>query len=513
MAGAVIYTRVSTEDQTKNLSLPTQDRLCREYCERHGLEVIEKFEERGQSAKTADRPELKALLAYCRANKKRISIVVVFNLSRFSRNPSDHWKLRDELKALNINLRSVAEDIDETSEGELKESLFSSFARYDNAKRAERTVIGMNQALTGGRWVFKAPLGYKNIRVDGRAAIVQDPAMAPLILEAFELVASGAHSHKDIIAHLAKKGLLNTKGQPLSAQVFSGLLRRRFYVGMLDVGGKLNSCLKGGHEPLVSEELFQRVKLSLRPERAVLARSRRDNPDFPLRRFVLCGRCGRPLTGSWSTGRSKRYANYHCKQNCKGSSVGRDALESLFVEYLRRAQPSTEFLQAFRLVVRDVWNQKRDLALEGTKATYRKLEQLRDHSRLLLDAHVYKKTIDQATYQTEKVRLDEEIAMTEQELRDQDLDDVDLDGLLAVAEQLIGNVALVWPGMDLDKKQRLQRVLFPAGVPFTAGELGTAEKCYLLTLLAPSQRGTSNLVDLSGVEPLTSSMRMTRSAN
>ena len=37
MVGAVIYVRVSTKEQTENLSLPTQLRACEEYCQRHGF--------------------------------------------------------------------------------------------------------------------------------------------------------------------------------------------------------------------------------------------------------------------------------------------------------------------------------------------------------------------------------------------------------------------------------------------------------------------------------------------
>ena len=43
MVGAVIYIRVSTKEQTENLSLPTQLRACEEYCGREGYEVRERF--------------------------------------------------------------------------------------------------------------------------------------------------------------------------------------------------------------------------------------------------------------------------------------------------------------------------------------------------------------------------------------------------------------------------------------------------------------------------------------
>ena len=41
MVGAVIYVRVSTKEQTENLSLPTQLRACEDYCRRQGYEVLE----------------------------------------------------------------------------------------------------------------------------------------------------------------------------------------------------------------------------------------------------------------------------------------------------------------------------------------------------------------------------------------------------------------------------------------------------------------------------------------
>jgi len=66
MVGAVIYVRVSTKEQTANLSLPTQPNACEEYCERQGFHVLAQFREESESAKTADRTELQKLLQFCR---------------------------------------------------------------------------------------------------------------------------------------------------------------------------------------------------------------------------------------------------------------------------------------------------------------------------------------------------------------------------------------------------------------------------------------------------------------
>src|SRR5688572_8321210 len=143
MIGAVIYVRVSTKEQTDNLSLPTQLRACQEYCARHGFQVLERFVEQGESARTADRTELQKLLTFCRGKRGRVSFVVVYNLTRFAREKHDHFALRAYLGGLGISLRSVTEPIDDTSTGKLMEGVLASFAQFDNDVRSDRTEAGM----------------------------------------------------------------------------------------------------------------------------------------------------------------------------------------------------------------------------------------------------------------------------------------------------------------------------------------------------------------------------------
>ena len=72
MRGAVTYSRVSTIEQVRNLSLPMQVRATREWCHRKGYEIVREFVEEGESAKTMDRPQLLALLDYCRKNRDKL---------------------------------------------------------------------------------------------------------------------------------------------------------------------------------------------------------------------------------------------------------------------------------------------------------------------------------------------------------------------------------------------------------------------------------------------------------
>jgi site-specific DNA recombinase len=162
MVGAIIYIRVSTKEQAENLSLPTQLRVCEEYCRREGFQILARFKEEGESAKTTDRRELQRMLAYCRSNKGKVHFLVVFNLTRFARDKYDHFALRSHLKSLGISLRSATEPIDDTSTGKLMEGVLAAFAQFDNDVRSDRTRAGMQEALRRGRWTFLGPLGYLN---------------------------------------------------------------------------------------------------------------------------------------------------------------------------------------------------------------------------------------------------------------------------------------------------------------------------------------------------------------
>ena len=207
MVGAVIYVRVSTKEQTENLSLPTQLRACEEYCRRQGYEVLERFHEEGESAKTTDRSQLQNLLTFCRLNKGRVHFVVVFNLTRFARDKYDHFALRSHLQSLGISLRSATEPIDDTSTGKLMEGVLAAFAQFDNDCRSDRTRAGMKAALELGRWVFLAPIGYLNAPRAMGKSLMPDPERAPLVRRAFEEYATGRFTKQQLLKQVKSLGL------------------------------------------------------------------------------------------------------------------------------------------------------------------------------------------------------------------------------------------------------------------------------------------------------------------
>jgi site-specific DNA recombinase len=497
---AAIYCRVSTKEQTQNLSLTTQLKACMEFGIRKGFDIAKVFEDAGESAKTTERPEFQALLSYCRQNKGRLDAVIVYNVSRFSRNTQDHAIVRGLLRTLGVSLLSATEPIGDDSIGMLTENMLAAFAQFDNNVRAERTKAGMRTALERGQWTWVAPLGYRNgNKRAGEASLVPDPTRSGLVQQAFELVSTGEHSVADVLRRVTVLGLRTLRDEPLTPQSFGGLLRKRIYSGSFQVPGFGLGTIRGDFAPLVTETLFDRVQ-------AVLRRSdgpsthQLNNPDYPLRRFVKCGACEKPLTGSAPRGRSRSYAYYHCR-SCSGVRIRKEELETQFLALLETLKPDPAFMPLFKAIVLDVWKTKLIEAERVKTLLETRLEGLRRRATALDEAYLYDRKIDAQTYEAQRDKLREEIALARMELEDVKLNALDVEGLLGFAEHILTNAARLWIEASPAHRSRLQSVLFPEGLRFSDGRFGTATTCLAFKQLAGNSSESEGVVTPEGFEP------------
>ena len=121
---AVIYLRVSTTKQAdkgedaEGYSLPAQREACRRKTEALGAEIVGEYLDRGESAKTTDRPEFQRMLARIRRDRD-VDYVILDKIDRFARNRRDDANTLFELKSYGAQLVSVKENIDETPAGQL----------------------------------------------------------------------------------------------------------------------------------------------------------------------------------------------------------------------------------------------------------------------------------------------------------------------------------------------------------------------------------------------------------
>ena len=261
---AVIYCRVSTKEQVEEgNSLATQERNCREFAAKHGFAIASTFIEQGESAKTADRTELKKLVAFCTVKKNAVAAVIVYKIDRLSRNTDDYSHIRMMLKKSNTEIRSTSENFEDTPAGRFMENIIANVAQFDNDVRAERCKGGMHDAVRDGRYVWMAPYGYSNVRVNGKATIAPNKD-AHLIQKAFEMVAKQQLPVLQIHRNLITEGMVNASGKPISRAHFYRLLKNELYVGWINKFGERH---KGAFNSIISDGLFYKVQRTLSGQR------------------------------------------------------------------------------------------------------------------------------------------------------------------------------------------------------------------------------------------------------
>ncbi len=154
---------------------------------------------------------------------------------------------------------------------------------------------------------------------------------------------------------------------------------------------------------------FYRAQAVLDGRVVVAGPRQRNHPDFPLRGFVRCEICDRPLTGSWSKGRNGRYAYYHCQRQCRPVNVSKAVLEGAFADELALLQPTPGYMRLVKNRVLCVWEQRRAEAKDRTTEQQRRVSAIRQKLNKLNEASLSSEAIDVTTYGRQRDKLREEL--------------------------------------------------------------------------------------------------------
>jgi DNA invertase Pin-like site-specific DNA recombinase len=370
---AVIYARVSSIKQTvEGAGLASQETRCREFAKLKGYAVTEVFTD-DVSESLIDRPGMKAMLAYLRRHRAKGVVVIIDDLTRLARNLKAHLELRAAIGAAGGVLASPSIEFGDSSDSLLVENLLASVSQHQRQKNGEQTKNRMRARVLDGFAVTRAPVGFKYRREPGRGRVlVRDEPLASVIVEALEGYAAGRFETQADVARFFE-------AHPLFPKERSGIVRRNraadilrcpLYAGYIEAPGWGVSLRPARHEGLISFQTFQRIQerlngINRQPQRRNL------KEDFPLRGFVACASCNRPLTACWSTGSHGRYAYYLCHgPKCpeKGKSIRRDVIEGEVEALLKSARPGASLFQVASRIFRDLWDQRLVQAKSGIAA-------------------------------------------------------------------------------------------------------------------------------------------------
>ena len=498
----MIYVRVSTKEQVdEGNSLSTQQKICNDYALRCEYDIADTFIEQGESAKTVDRTELQKLLKYCADKKNGIKAVIIYKLDRLSRNTDDYSQLRLLLKRYGVEIKSTSEHFENTPVGRFMENTMANISQFDNDIRAERCAGGMRDAMRDGRYVWMATVGYKNVQVAGRATITQDEIMAPLILKTFQLVALNTYPTEEVRRMMTKEGLLNKKGKPFTKGYFYTMLTNELFAGWIVKFGEKH---KGHFEQIVTEDLFNQVQRILKSRGRKCSAYLTDNPAFPLRKFVK-NDTGKVLTGSWSSGRYKKYPFYRFGND--KSSHSRDAFETDFKAYMDKYKLDEKHYQKLKILVRD----------NLTKATLgqkKEAEQLQKIIRELNEKQsaLIKKNLDGVINDTV---LKQQLGMIEHQLTEATASlanipnsDADFEKMIEFMEEYLKQPSSIWSKAKIGVQIKLQWFQFPLGMVFKNMTFGTTEVASVFKTKEAFLPLEYSRVDLRRLELLTPSLQM-----
>ena len=334
---AAIYARVSTDMQRDNFSIPSQVAECMKYVETKrytlvGNQYVDMEKGRDVAAETPNsipvfvddytsrelsRPSLDAAIYFL--EQIGYDVLIVHALDRLARDPYIRQTLEREFNKRGARVEYVLGAYEETPEGEIRKDLDATFAKWENAKRVERSMRGKKRKAESGKWVAGViPFGYQedpNIR----GVLIIEPAAAAVVQRIFHLYTVDSCSIREIARILTEEGHMPYYGGSEWAKTtINHILVNTAYIGNCyfnrrkRVGGK--HILKDKEEwiqiacpPIIDLPVFDKVQKRMKHNKDYV----RKHPSrlYLLSGMILCSECDRPYLAQTAKANKNRRKN------------------------------------------------------------------------------------------------------------------------------------------------------------------------------------------------------------
>lgn len=334
-----LYSRYSTQGQSDNYSIEIQNERMEAMCKSKDWEVSEYFTDAAYSGSNMDRPDLQNLLS----RLDEFDVVMVYRLDRLSRSQRDTMTLiQDYFLKNDVAFVSVSETLDTTTPfGMAMIGILAVFAELERATITERMQSGIRKRIESGYRLISGnhlPTGYKKGKDDeGNNILVVDDREADKVRRIFDLYEQ-YHSITKIQGVLKEEGFSGRRFTTIRQ-----ILSNRLYIG--EVRYK-EEYYKGVHEPLISEEQFNRVQTLLNRHPAGKNAGKAKESLFS--GLITCGCCGELYkTYSYKVKNNKKgdyyVRSYLCRarrypseyeEKCTNKIYKNDVLEHLFIDRL-----------------------------------------------------------------------------------------------------------------------------------------------------------------------------------
>ena len=325
MKTAVIYARYSSSNQTEQ-SIEGQVHVCQDFAKRHDIIIVDSYIDRAISGTTDNRDAFQKMLKD--SNNKKWDYVLVYKLDRFARNKFESAVNRKHLKDNGVKLLSAMENIPETPEGILLESLLEGMNQYFSEELAQKVSRGQHESRMKGHCIGSVPYGY--IKENKMLKINEEESL--ILQRMFEDYSNGISILQ--IARNFEKENITKNGEKFHPQTIRKQLKRQIYTGVYEINGKQYNNI---YPQIISKELFEKVKT--RMNKTKYGCRRPNHETFKLKDKIYCGCCDKkmyPVTAKNYDGSPLRY--YKClttkKRNCETGNIDKNFIENVIDRFL-----------------------------------------------------------------------------------------------------------------------------------------------------------------------------------
>ena len=224
MKTAVIYARYSSDSQTEQ-SIEGQLRVCQEFAKNNDILIVDTYIDRAMTGTNDMRPDFQRMIKD--SNKRAWDYVLVYKLDRFSRNKYETTIHKHTLKENGVKVLSAMENIPDSPEGIILESLLEGMNQYYSAELSQKVHRGLNESYRKGQYTGGAVIFGYDV-VDKKNVI--NPAEAEIVKEIFTKYSQG-YTAVALSKDLQARGIRTKKGLYITDKKIYKILANTKYNG------------------------------------------------------------------------------------------------------------------------------------------------------------------------------------------------------------------------------------------------------------------------------------------
>lgn len=372
---AAAYARYSTDHQTEN-SIMYQLNKINEYSVENNIDIVAVYTDEKQSGTNTDRVGFQRLVAAAR--KHEFEAVIIYDITRGSRDVGDWFTFRKQMLMLGIQVISTSQKLgDITNSNDFIIELISvGMGQHEVLGNRQKSIDGVAEKAKQGVFLGGTPpLGYDICN----GSYIINESESKVVRKIFEWYASGK-SYNYIISQL--KGVNGKKGRPLGKNSLYSILNNERYIGVYTwnkrkmkllrkwAGGAPNpDCVRIENkiQPIIDMKIWERVQDRMSDNKRNATNKAKNV--YLLSGLIECD-CGASYVGHTCTNQ-KGYKNryYTCgdkyrTHTCTAKNINADEVETFVVQHLHAYFLNVDFEEEAKKIADRVNSASRDCKKE-----------------------------------------------------------------------------------------------------------------------------------------------------